>query len=141
MDRRTRLDEDVGRLFDYLVEYGRITYLDALDEWSWSRRYFLAVVRVFRRIFANDPSALVCNRDPDDRRGPWVYCISADIREWAAARVKQIESQLTTMRDVSSSATKVLDGRTLLGKYARAMNKSFVRLLEDLEELREQQAM
>lgn len=142
LDHRSRTAEDVGRLFDYLVEHTEgVTYREAAEAWGWTRRHFLEVVLFFRRLFANDPSALVCNRDPDHLRGPWIYCISQDTREWHAARMAHVETEIETMRDVASSATKVLDGRTLMGKRAKLMHRSFVRLLEDLSELREQQAI
>ena len=141
MDHRSRLDEDVGRLFDYLVEHKTITYEEAGFEFDWTRRRFLKVGRQFRLIFANDDVTLVCAPDPEDLRGPWVYEISPNTRVWHTSRVVSIEAQLVTMEAVARSALHALDGRSTLGRWERLTHRYFSRLLEDIAELREQQAM
>jgi hypothetical protein len=142
VDHRNRLDEDTGRLLDYLVDHpSGLTYEDASSLWGWRRRYFQRVVQHFRMLFANDSPALICARHPDDGRAPWIYCLSLDTREWHANRFLNVESQLESMEYVARSALKGLDGRTSLGKWERIVHRYLTRMVEDIAELREQQAM
>ena len=142
VDHRERVAEDVGRLFDYLVAHSSgLTYVDAASRFGWSRRYFLEMARQLRLMFAGDDVVLVCERNPDAKRGPWIYSLSDDIRLWIADRVQQLDSQSQTMEAVARSAVKATDGRTLLGKLARVYARQLRHLNEVIAALRDEQAM
>jgi hypothetical protein len=142
VEHRKKLDEDTGRLLDYVVEHKEgLTRTDAAALWGWQQRRFQKIVQHFRMLFANDSPALICERDPNNGRGPWVYRLSLDTRTWHAERFLNVESQLESMEYVARSALKGLDGRTQLGKWERRVYRDLTRMVEDIADLREQQAM
>jgi len=135
----SRLDEDAGRLLDYLIDHEEgLTYEDANTVWGWRKRYFQMVVQYYRMLFANDPRPLISDKNPEDKRGPWIFKLSHDPRAWEAHRTIAIESQIETVEYIARSALKGLDGRTVLGKRERIFHRYFSRLVEDIAELREQ---
>lgn len=139
VDHRSRLDEDTGRFFDFVVGHHEgLTYKDAEVMWGWPRRRFQLVVQHYRMLFANESPALVCEPNPDDGSAPWIFKLSKDTKAWHAGRFLNVESQLESMEYVARAALKGLDGRTQLGKWERVVHKHLMRMVEDIAELREQ---
>lgn len=135
--------DDAGRLLVFAMEHtDGYTWEDAAAEFSWSRRRVGQATHTLRVILATEPENLVCEQETPLR--PWVYRLTDEkghTRAWASNRVLDLETRLETMLGVAQSTVKATDGRTDPGKRARVMERGIRHILENLADLREQQAM
>jgi len=152
--RRPRLiDEHAGWLFDHLFAVGDgdddadtdnstdggMTYEDAYRKWGWDRNYFFKVVHVLRLNLAGEDATVTCEQE--ETSAPWVYRLTGDpeaIQAWHANRLLDAETRLETIKRVAESAVHATNGRTTTGRRARKVFKAVGRLMEDLQELREE---
>ena len=143
-DQPSKLALDVNRLHDYAVDHPEgFTHVDVELSFAWVHQYFQVVERALRSAMSAQKENLVCNPDEDNPSGLWVYRLTDDVEltdEWYANRLGDTETRLQSMKNIAESAVKARSGRTNIGKRARLIFKTTSRLLEDLEELRENSA-
>ena len=137
MSEYTPLAERVGDLFDYAVAHpDGFTYVDVENDLGWDRGLFSWVARNLRAEFADDSVNLIC--EPQGQYEPWLYRLvgtADDARIWSTNRIADLEGRLHTMASVSESVKNATDGRTTEGRKARKINRTLVRLIEDLEDI------
>lgn len=84
-----------------------------------------------------DSINLVCDVDGI---GPGVYRLVGDtagMMGWYSQRTKSVESQLETMKSVTSTIARGADKRTVEGRKARRINEGVSGILRDLEWIEE----
>jgi hypothetical protein len=90
-DPKSKLELDIGRLFDYALSHPEgFTHLEVELTYGWTGNYFKTVERHLRATLATLAENLVCNPDEDNPSGPWIYRLTADpelTEEWHANRV------------------------------------------------------
>lgn len=137
------VDEHAGALFDFAVGRGDLgfTHLDAQAALGWERKQFADACRKLRAILKGEPANLVCSQQ--ELRAPWVYRLTAEqghSREWQANRLMDAETRLETIENVAASLVKATDAHSLEGRRARIIQRGVSRTLEDLADLRLNQA-
>lgn len=133
-----KADERVGLLYDFAVSKPEgFTYLDVHREYGWHRTNFGRTVRALRLLFSGDAITLTCDRAAWNM--PHVYKLVGNYeaaRPWVAGRVGDLESRLDTVHAVANTLTNATDGRTLEGRKVRRIKKTIGRLIEDLNEIK-----
>lgn len=129
---------DVDTLFDYAVERPvGFTRYDVADDLGWTKDRFTKAVNATRRTLGHDDMInLVC--DPQGQHEAWLYRLvgtPAESSVWIANRVGDTEARLHTMKDVSRSMERASDGRTIAGRKARKMARSFEYLIQELADI------
>lgn len=133
--RELRRDE----LFDAAVAIpAGFTVDDIRASHGWSHAQVNIAIRDLRVFLGDtgDTINLVC--DPQGNRDRWLYRLVGnldDVRAWSANRVRDAEGRVRTMQAVMTSIVAATDGRTIPGRKARLMHRSFTRLVEDLDVL------
>jgi hypothetical protein len=140
-DSASQVGRDAKRLFEYAQQHTEgFTHVQAEAKFFWNTRYFFYVSRHVRLRQAKHETTLICTRNPDDRRGPWVYRLTGDwdqALEWSSNRLSDAESRIEVIRDVAATEMKAHDRRTVKGRKAKIIFKAMDRLIEDLTELLE----
>lgn len=138
MSERIPRDIQVEQLFDYAVNHTNgFTYVDVERDLGWDRPHFFDVARALRRVFSGDSINLVCS--PQAKGDPWLYELVGQVgaaEPWVANRLRDMKTRLVTMASVASTLENATDGRTLQGREARKINRALTRLVEDLDDIR-----
>lgn len=131
-----RIDDLVDALFDYSVSNpDGFTNEQFMAHIDIDLSMFNKVANRLRATLAEDTITLIC--EPTDG-GRWLYRLVGNLEDgspWTQNRLRDAESRFTTIGSVVSTIVNATDGRTYDGKRARLMQRSIVRLREDLADL------
>lgn len=129
--------EIIEALYDYAVAHPEgFTKYDFMRERDLTLDQLDRAIRKIRQVFADDDITLIC--EPSAPHQPWTYRLIGNVEgasPWARNRLADAETRLSTLSAVARTLVNATDGRTVDGRRARAMHKSFSRLMEDLDDL------
>lgn len=135
-----KIEDRVLQLFDQHVANPKGLTLDQMtyDQGCSTVLTRLVIRKLREACAATDTVNLVCEPNPSDPNGQWLYRLAGnldDARWWLSNRIGDAESRVRTLQDVTSALSRSADGRTAEGRRVRIIDRALTRLVEDLDEL------
>ncbi len=130
------------QLFDYLADHGDgATLLQIRADLKLTEGQMARTLRDLRLWCGEyDEINVVC--DPDEAQKPWLYKLVGNLdaaRDWRNFQMKNLETRLETSLAIAKSMVAAYpDGRLKDAKKAKKIARVLGRLIEDLEEIREE---
>jgi hypothetical protein len=137
-----KLIDRIDQLYDFLADHPTVTRDQIAKHMDVSYARAGKVIHALR-IFLGDTKdiSLVCDPNPNDRNGPWLYSLIGTLegaRPWQTNQMRHLVTRIETSNAIADSLIAATDGRTVDGRKVRKIHRVLSRLLEDLEELSEQ---
>lgn len=127
-------EKRAAELFDFAVTNVRWTKSQACAALGCSEKLFENAVRELRRILSGDDINLVVTNEA----GEYTYRLTGtldDALPWANVRLRSVEGQLSTIRDVTSSIVNATSAKSKDGRKARLIQQQITILQLQLESL------
>jgi hypothetical protein len=108
----------------------------------WNRQQFVKAVQTLRDILSDNNDTISVTAEPRGRWRCWMYglrgggtMLNPEESEWIGNRIRDLDRRIPTIVAVVNTAANGTDGRSVLGRKARAYQKHLTRAMEDVAEI------